>query len=70
MLHDFRVICEDTSTRYHKDVIDVCYTLEESLQCSLENYYLNTSIEQWINGDWKLVAINGEIVNPFQKGEK
>lgn len=58
----FRVINEDISTQDYKDIIDFCDTLGEALQCSVDNYFFNTSIEKWVNYEWKLVAVNGELV--------
>lgn len=61
----FRVINEDISMPDRIDVIGQFDTLEDALQCSVNNYFFNTSIEQWIFSDWKwkTVAINGQLVN-------
>jgi len=63
----FRVINEDISTRDRIDVIDEFDTLACSQQCSLDNYYFNTSIEQLVNGKWETIAINGESVESIRE---
>jgi hypothetical protein len=58
----FRVVNEDLtnlSENNKKDIIAECNSWEEALKCEASNYVFNTSIEQLINGKWKLIAVNG-----------
>ena len=65
MKFSFRVINEDISSPDRIDVIGQFDTLEDALQCGVDNYFFSTSIEQWIFSDckWKCVAINGQLVS-------
>ena len=58
----FRVVNEDMSTYNHKEVIDEFDTLDEAIQCSIDNYFFLTTIDKWVVFGWKLVAVNGELI--------
>ena len=55
----FRVINEDLSTNETLDIIAECETIEKAKEIEVENYIFNTSVEQFVNGEWKTVLING-----------
>ena len=63
----FRVINEDISTCEHKDIIDEFNDYGFAMQCTLDNYYFNTSIEKLVDGKWKTIAINGESVESIRE---
>lgn len=56
----FRVVNEDLSYE-EKEILGKCETLEDAIQCEIDNYVFNTSVEQLIDGEWEVVAINGTM---------
>jgi len=56
----FRVINDDLSFE-KKEIIGEFETIKEALQCEIDNYFFNSSVEQLIDGKWKMVAINGTM---------
>jgi hypothetical protein len=55
----FRVINEDDYFENKPSVIARCDSIEEAKKISAQNYIFNTTVEQFIDGQWKRILING-----------
>jgi hypothetical protein len=56
----FRVVNLDMTFDEELDIIaEGIETLEEAKRIELDNYYFNTSVEQYVDGEWKEVLLNG-----------